>query len=211
MRYPKSLKEIYAHPQILYVLGNPNLLHQPQIAMVGSRRPSEWGLKNAFRFGEALSNAGLCITSGMAAGIDAAAHQGALRGQAKTCAVLGSGVNVIYPKSNEALYRSIVQSGVVISEFPCGVEPKPYFFPRRNRIVTGLSLGVLVVEAALKSGSLISARLANEQGREIFAIPGNIHNPLARGCHQLLREGAKLVENVADVVEEIQFTATPST
>ena len=202
-RYPASLKEIDSPPPLLYAKGDPALLRRQQLGIVGSRNPSAGGRENALNFARDLSQAGLTITSGLALGIDAAAHQGALQGTAKTIAVTGTGLDRLYPARNKALAYKIAEEGLIVSEFPIGTAPKPDHFPRRNRIISGLSLGVLVVEAAPQSGSLITARLAGEQGREVFAIPGSIHNPLAKGCHQLIRQGAKLVETVSDISEEI--------
>lgn len=202
-RYPDVLKEITSPPLVLYVRGNPKLLTLPQIAMVGSRSPSPAGREHALEFAKALSLAGFVITSGMALGVDGYSHQGALLGSGKTIAVLGSGLDSLYPKRHVPLARRIAEQGAVISEFPPEMAPARGHFPRRNRIISGLSLGVLVVEAAVRSGSLITAYAALEQGREVFAIPGSIQNPLARGCHKLIREGAKLVENTEDLLEEL--------
>lgn len=203
--YPACLKEITDPPPLLYLRGQLACLNQPQLAIVGSRRCSRGGLDNAFQFSHELASAGFVITSGMALGIDTAAHQGALAADGKTVAVLGTGVDVIYPRRNRALYEKIhSHSGAIISEFPVGTTVRPAYFPQRNRIVSGLSLGVLVVEAQQQSGSLISARLAMEQGREVFAIPGSIHAGTSQGCHQLIKQGAKLVESVADINEELK-------
>ena len=203
--YPKQLCEIKSPPLVLFVQGDINLLSQPQLAMVGSRNATPIGVETAEQFARYLTQCGLTITSGLALGIDAASHCGAIR-SGKTIAVLGTGLDFIYPKRNQQLAIEIVKSGgAVISEFPLGTPPERKNFPRRNRIISGLSLGVLVVEATLYSGSLITARLAGEQGREIFAIPGSIHNPVARGCHQLIRCGAKLVETAQDIIEELAF------
>jgi len=201
--YPILLRELSDAPVVLYVQGDVEQLAQPQLAMVGSRNPTTNGKETAERFAHSLAHAGLVITSGLALGIDAASHKGALAALGKTVAVIGSGLQHIYPSSNLSLAKDIRLHGALVSEFPPETVPKPQYFPRRNRIISGLSLGVLVVEAALRSGSLITARFASEQGREVFAIPGSIHNPLARGCHQLLRLGAKLVEVVEDVLEEL--------
>ncbi len=201
--YPPLLAELPDAP-LLFVHGAPALLAEPQLAMVGSRNPSRPGEETARDFARHLSRSGLVITSGLALGVDAAAHRGALDAGGQTIAVMGTGPDRIYPAANRELAHAIVDgAGALVSEFPPGTAPKAGHFPRRNRIISGLSLGVLVVEAALKSGSLITARLAMEQGREVFAIPGSIHNPLARGCHRLLRDGAKLVESGADVIEEL--------
>lgn len=202
-RYPAQLREIADPPALLYIVGNPETLLTPQIAMVGSRNPSHSGRETAFAFAQALSQAGLTITSGMALGIDAASHQGALTGNGRTVAVLGTGVDIIYPAGHRQLAAEIAQTGALVSEFPLQTPPINYHFPQRNRIVSGLSLGTLVVEATARSGSLITARLATEQGREVFAIPGSIHSPMAHGCHLLLRQGAKLVETSIDILEEI--------
>ncbi len=202
--YPLQLKELPDPPAVLYVIGNPVHLSEPQLAMVGSRRPTPPGRRMASEIAEKLARSGLVITSGMAMGIDGAAHQGALSCYGNTVAVLGTGVDKVYPRSHQRLYEAILQQGTVISEYPLGTSPKAANFPRRNRIISGLSLGVLVVEAALESGSLISARLAAEQGREVFAMPGSVLNPMAKGCHQLIREGAVLVESADDVLVELR-------
>lgn len=202
-RYPKLLKEIPDPPIVLFAKGHSALLMEPQLALVGSRNPTQTGLSIAFEFAEQLSRMGLTITSGLALGIDAASHAGALHATGKTIAVMGAGLSKIYPPQNQALAEKITAEGLWISEFPPFEPPKATHFPRRNRIISGLSLGVLVIEAALKSGSLITARLAAEQGREVFVIPGSIHNPQARGCHQLIRQGAKLVEQLSDIYEEL--------
>lgn len=205
VHYPALLMEISAPPPMLMVKGNPALLSQPQLAMVGSRHATPTGLEHTRLFARALSDAGLCITSGMALGIDAAAHAGAMEGSAGTVAVLGCGVDVIYPKRNARLYAQIAEQGALVSEFPLGTAPHAEFFPRRNRIVSGLSLGTLVVEAALKSGSLITARQALEQNREVFAIPGPIDQMQKEGCHYLIRQGAILVENPAQILEHFNM------
>ena len=201
--YPKLLLEISDAPLVLYARGDISLLNQPQLAMVGSRNPTPAGRELAHHFASLLVKAGLHITSGLALGIDAASHRGALTGNGKTLAVFGTGLNYIYPNSHLKLSEEIRANGLLISEFSPYEPPKATHFPRRNRIISGLSLGVLVVEAALRSGSLITARYANEQGREVFAIPGSIHNPLAHGCHYLIRQGAKLVETATDILEEL--------
>ena len=200
--YPPLLKQIPDPPFALFVRGDAALLSEPQLAMVGSRNPSVEGRRNAEEFAEYLARCGLVIVSGMALGIDAASHKGALKG-GKTVAVWGTGLDKPYPPRNRELAQQILEQGVIVSEFPPGTPPLPTHFPRRNRIISGLSVGTLVVEAARQSGSLITARLAAEQGREVFAIPGSIHNPMARGCHRLLRDGAKLVESGADILEEL--------
>ncbi|MCF6262119.1 MAG: DNA-processing protein DprA [Xanthomonadales bacterium] len=204
--YPSLLKRIPDPPVALWLVGDPMLLWQPQLAVVGSRNPTRGGLENATAFAAYLSQQGLLMTSGLADGIDAAVHKAALK-QAATIAVLGTGVDVIYPACNRALAAQIATQGLLVSEFPPGTEARPSHFPSRNRIISGLSLGTLVVEAGYRSGSLITARLASEQGREIFAIPGSIHNPMARGCHRLIRDGAKLVETGKDVLQELTSVA----
>lgn len=201
--YPPLLREIAEPPPLLFVSGQPAVLKLPQLAMVGSRRPSPDGLKHARRFAMELVAVGYQITSGLALGIDTASHQGALAANGITVAVLGTGLDEIYPRQNVRLARQIAEHGAVISEFPLGVPSYPVNFPQRNRIISGLAHGVLVVEAAEQSGSLITARLAAEQGREVFALPGSINNPLARGCHRLIRQGVKLVEKVEDIMEEL--------
>ncbi len=201
--YPALLKDIPSPPPVLYVKGDLEVLKHPQLAMVGSRNPTRSGQQTAREFAQHLAGAGLGITSGMALGIDAACHQGALDANGITIAVAGTGLDRVYPARHRNLAEAIAANGALVSEFPVGTRPKPENFPRRNRIISGLSLGTLVIEAAKKSGSLISARYANEQGREVFAIPGSIHNPLARGCHQLIRQGAKLVETADDILEEL--------
>jgi len=201
--YPAQLKEIADPPPVLFVRGNISLLSLPQIAIVGSRNPSSIGEETAFNFAKSLSHHGFAITSGLALGIDAASHRGALNAKGYTIAVAGTGLDRVYPARHKDLATEIVNSGVMISEFPPGTTAKANHFPRRNRIISGLCLGLLVVEAAKQSGSLITARMALEQNREVFAIPGSIHNPLARGCNALIREGAKLVETTQDILEEL--------
>lgn len=201
--YPPQLKEITDPPPVLFVRGNPDLLSLPQIAIVGSRNPSSLGVETAFNFAKTLSHHGFVITSGLALGIDAASHRGALNAKGYTVAVAGTGLDRVYPARHKELATEIVNTGVMISEFPPGTAAKANHFPRRNRIISGLCQGLLVVEAAKQSGSLISARMALEQNREVFAIPGSIHNPLARGCNALIREGAKLVETTQDILEEL--------
>ncbi len=208
-RYPALLKTIHDPPPVLFVRGDPDYLRQPQLAMVGSRNPTAAGKKTARDFARHLSDSGITITSGLADGIDGACHQGALAGLAGTVALVAHGLDIVYPASHIKLAEEITQSGAVVSELPIGTKPQRGLFPRRNRIISGLSLGTLVVEAALKSGSLITARQALEQGREVFAIPGSIHNPLARGCHQLIRQGAKLVETANDILEELSVHIQP--
>lgn len=201
-RYPALLKEIPDPPPVLFVRGNPGLLSKTQIAIVGSRNPSALGLETAVAFAKTLSQHGFVITSGLALGIDAASHRGALNANGFTIAVAGTGLDRVYPTRNIDLATEIVNTGAMVSEFPPGTLAKANHFPRRNRIISGLCQGLLVVEAAKSSGSLITARLALEQNREVFAIPGSIHNPLARGCNALIREGAKLVETTQDILEE---------
>ncbi|MBX3665619.1 MAG: DNA-processing protein DprA [Burkholderiales bacterium] len=201
--YPKSLLEIPDPPPLLYVKGRTNLLNRAGFAIVGSRNATAQGLANAEAFAATFSDAGLTIISGLAAGIDAAAHRGGLAGRSSTIAVVGTGLDVVYPARNRDLAHRIAESGTLISEFPLGTPAIAGNFPRRNRLICGLSRGCLVVEAAISSGSLITARLAADQGREVFAIPGSIHSPLAKGCHALIKQGAKLVESAQDVLEEL--------
>jgi DNA processing protein len=202
--YPPLLKEIPDPPLALYICGDPQILANPQLAMVGSRSPSHTGLDNAYDFAKFLAQARLSITSGFAIGIDAESHKGALNGDGKTIAVMGTGLDKLYPAQNKALAKHILQQGgALVSEYPINTPVKAENFPRRNRIISGLCIGTLVVEATIRSGSLITARLATEQGREVFAIPGSIHNPLARGCHTLIRQGAKLIETAQDILEEL--------
>ncbi|MGA4633496.1 DNA-processing protein DprA [Pseudomonas solani] len=203
-RYPALLTQLNDAPPLLFVRGDPALLERPQLAMVGSRRASRAGLDTAHAFARSLAAGGFCITSGLALGIDGAAHRGALDAGGHTVAVLGTGLEHIYPSRHQALAAAIVESGgALVSELPLDCAPQASNFPRRNRIISGLSLGVLVVEASPSSGSLITARLAAEQGREVYAIPGSIHHPGARGCHQLIRDGAVLVETVGHVLEAL--------
>ncbi|WP_086480023.1 DNA-processing protein DprA [Oceanospirillum sanctuarii] len=201
--YPYLLAEISDPPLLLYLQGDAELLHRPQLAIVGARRPTAMGLSDARAFAGALTELGWTITSGLAEGIDAAAHQGALQAKGKTLAVLGTGLDRCYPAHHKSLQQAVAAAGLLVSEYPLGTPPRGPNFPRRNRIVSGLSVGLLVVEAALKSGSLISARLASEQGREVFAIPGSIHQAQSKGCHQLIKQGAKLTETVMDMHEEL--------
>ena len=201
--YPDLLREISDPPILLFAQGDPDLLQFPHLAMVGSRNPSHYGQEAAFDFAQHLSRAGLIITSGLATGIDTHSHRGALAGSELTVAVTGTGLDSVYPARNKALAEQIAELGLLLSEFSIGTQPVAHNFPRRNRIICGLSVGTLVVEAAKKSGSLITARLAMEQGREVFAIPGSIHNPMARGCHHLIRQGAKLVETGDDILQEL--------
>lgn len=203
--YPALLAELSDAPPLLFVEGDPSLLERPQLAMVGSRRASRPGMDNARSFARSLGGAGFVITSGLALGIDGAAHQGALDAGGHTVAVLGTGLQRLYPARHVGLAGRIVEgSGALVSEFPLDSPPQAANFPRRNRIISGLSLGVLVVEASPSSGSLITARLAAEQGREVYAIPGSIHHPGARGCHQLIRQGATLVESVEDILQALR-------
>lgn len=201
--YPPLLLEIADPPTLLYAIGRTELLARPAAAIVGSRNASRQGAANAAAFGRALSDAGLVVVSGLALGIDAAAHEGALGGAASTVAVTGTGADRIYPRANEALARRIAEEGCLLSEYALGTPPLSANFPKRNRLISGLSCAVLVVEAAAGSGSLITARVASEQGRDVFAIPGSIHAPLSKGCHQLIKGGAKLVECAADLLEEL--------
>jgi len=203
--YPQQLLEIPDPPALLYVIGDAALLARRGLAIVGSRNATPQGVANAERFARAFSDAGLTIASGLALGIDAAAHRGALDGGGSTVAVLGCGVDVVYPQRNAELYRAVAARGALVSELPLGSAPLAANFPRRNRLISGLARGVLVVEAALASGSLITARLAAEQGREVFALPGSIHSPLSKGCHALIKEGAKLVESAQDVLDELRL------
>jgi DNA processing protein len=206
-RYPRLLRSIQRPPLALYVAGNVAALNDPQLSIVGSRHPWPSGREIAFEFAEFLSRRGLGITSGLAQGIDSAAHRGTLAAQGITLAVLGSGVDVIYPDSNRSLSDEILFQGALISEFPLGTAPRPENFPRRNRIIAALSLGTLVVEAAHSSGSLITARLAADHNRELFAVPGSIRSPLSRGCHELIQQGAKLTARPADILTELNFSA----
>lgn len=220
LRYPQALLDTEDPPLLLYLMGPASLLeHQPFpsdrcLAVVGSRNPTAQGAENARLFARALCGAGLTIVSGLALGVDAAAHEGALEAatsagtMAATIAVVGTGLDRVYPRKNLDLAHRIVAHGLIVSEYPMGTPPLPGNFPKRNRIISGLSQGTLVVEAALASGSLITARMAAEQGREVFAIPGSIHAPQSRGCHALIRQGAKLVESAQDVLEELKIPAT---
>lgn len=201
--YPAQLLNIADPPPLLYFKGRRELLQQPALAVVGSRNATPQGLSNAEAFSEAASNAGLCIISGMALGIDTAAHQGGLRGFAASIAVVGTGLDIVYPAKNHPLAHKLAKEGALISEFPLGTPAIGRNFPRRNRIISGMSQGCLVVEAALRSGSLITARQALDQGREVLAIPGSIHSPLSKGCHALIKQGAKLVESTQDILDEL--------
>jgi DNA processing protein len=206
-RFPALLLSIPECPVALYVSGNPGALAEPQLAVVGSRNPTAQGRETALAFAEHLGERGLSVTSGVAEGIDACAHRGALRAQGITLGVLGAGIDVVYPRCNRPLYEEIERHGALVSEFAPGAPPRRGNFPRRNRIIAGLSLGTLVVEAARRSGSLITARLANSYGRDVFAIPGSIHSPLSRGCHELIKGGAKLTETADDILGELNFSA----
>lgn len=202
--YPKNLLDIPDPPAVLYAKGRVELLSKTSIAVVGSRNATAQGIANAERFSEALSSAGLTVISGMALGIDAAAHEGAMRGGAgSTVAVIGTGADIVYPARNRALAHRIAEEGCILSEYPLGMPAIASNFPRRNRLISGLARGVLVIEAAAQSGSLITARMAAEQGRDVFAVPGSIHSPLSKGCHQLIKQGAKLVESAQDIFEEL--------
>ncbi len=201
--YPQLLKQQANYPMLMYIMGNHLLLKDIQIAIVGSRNPSPSAIENAQQFAYNLAQEGMVITSGLAMGIDTAAHQGALNAKGKTIAVAGTGIDRVYPAKNKDLAHKIVETGAIISEFPLQTGPLRQNFPKRNQIISALSVGTLVIEAAIKSGSLITARLAMEQDREVFAIPGSIHNPLAKGCHHLIKQGAKLVECAEDILEEV--------
>lgn len=201
--FPPQLENIPQPPAVLFVVGNASLLLYPQVAIVGARGASASGLAHARAFTLALAQAGFAITSGLADGIDGAAHTAALEVGAATLAVIGTGPDRVYPRKHHALARRIAAQGVLVSEFPPGTAARADHFPRRNRIIAGLALGTLVIEAGLRSGSLITARLAGEQGREVFALPGSIHNPLAHGCHRLIRDGARLVESAAEIIETL--------
>jgi DNA processing protein len=204
--YPYLLKQIYDPPLVIFVQGNKKLLNQSQLAIVGSRSASVNGREAAFKLAQQLAEVGLIVTSGLALGIDAAAHKGALMSEASTIAVVATGLDKVYPARHRALAQQIIfHRGAIISEFLPGTLPKAGHFPKRNRIISGLSIGVLVVEAAMKSGSLITARCALEQNRDVFSIPSTINNPQAKGCHWLIKQGAKLVEEVADIIEELTF------
>lgn len=201
--YPSLLRATAAPPALLFVDGDPAVLSHPQIAVVGSRQATPRGRDIALEFAQGLATMGVTVTSGLARGIDGAAHRGALAGGGRTVAVLGCAIDRVYPTAHRALAEEIRGAGALISEFPFGTAPLPAHFPRRNRIVSGLALGTLVIEAALRSGSLSTALHALEQGREVFAVPGSIQNPLSQGCHALIKQGAKLVESLADIVEEL--------
>jgi len=205
-RYPPQLAAIPGSPPALFVQGDPAALSRPQLAIVGSRSATAAGRETAFEFAARLAAAGLVITSGLAVGIDAAAHRGALHARGVTIAVCGTGLDRVYPGEHAALADEIAATGAVVSEFPTGTRPLAQHFPRRNRLLSGLARGVLVIEAAARSGSLITARLAGEQGRDVMAMPGSIHNALSRGCHRLIKDGAALVETVEDVLETLGLT-----
>ncbi len=202
-RYPQLLQQIIDPPPILYARGRLDLISTPQIAMVGSRHCTPGGAETARDFAAFLSRSGLTITSGLAMGIDHHAHRAALDSNGKTIAVIGTGIDRVYPAANRQLAQAIADNGLIISEFALGTKPSAGNFPRRNRIISGLSVATLVVEATRKSGSLITARCGMEQGREVFAIPGSIHNPHSKGCHQLIRDGAKLVDQASDIIDDI--------
>ena len=215
--YPAALLNIEDPPLVLYMMGafinNEQIAPEniaKNLAMVGSRNPTPQGETNARQFAKAFAERGLCIVSGLALGVDGAAHDGALLGGGTTIAIVGTGLDRVYPKKHLALAHRIAANGLIISEFPIGTPPLNANFPKRNRIISGLSVGTLVVEAALKSGSLITARLASEQGKDVFAIPGSIHSPQSRGCHYLIKQGAKLVENAQDVMEELKLPFSSS-
>ncbi|MBI2312923.1 MAG: DNA-protecting protein DprA [Betaproteobacteria bacterium] len=214
--YPNALLEIPDPPCLLYVKGRRELLNRPAIALVGSRNATPQGAANAEEFAASLSHAGFTVVSGLALGIDAAAHRGGLKGKGSSIAVVGTGLDVVYPARNRPLAHELAASGALVSEFPLGTRPLAGNFPRRNRLISGLALGCLVVEAAQESGSLITARFALEQGREVFAVPGSIHSPLSKGCHALIKQGAKLAESAQDILEELcaipsaESTAAPA-
>ena len=208
--YPQALLEIADPPSLLYVRGRLELLNQAALAIVGSRNPTAQGIQNGERFAAAFADAGLIIISGLALGIDSAAHRGALAAGGSTVAVVGTGIDRVYPARNRELALEIGERGAIVSEFALGTPVSAGNFPRRNRLISGMTRGVLVVEATIDSGSLITSRLAGEQGREVFAIPGSIHSPQSRGCHMLIKQGAKLVETVQDVLEELCWSALPA-
>ena len=203
--YPQLLLQIPDPPPLLYVKGDCALLNRFAVAIVGSRNATAQGMANAEDFARALSDAGITVVSGLALGVDAAAHRGGIAGRASSVAVVGTGLDVVYPARNRALAHALAERGALVSEFPLGMPALASNFPRRNRLISGISRGCLVIEAALQSGSLITARLANEQGREVFALPGSIHSPLSKGCHRLIKQGAKLVDDVNDILEEFDF------
>lgn len=208
--YPQLLLQTADPPPLLYVKGRRDLLNRAALAIVGSRNATAQGIANAENFARALSDAGITIVSGLALGIDAAAHRGGLAGAASSFAVVGTGLDVVYPARNRDLAHQLAGQGALVSEFALGTPALASNFPRRNRVISGMSRGCLVVEAALQSGSLITARLANEQGREVFALPGSIHSPLAKGCHALIKQGAKLVDSANDILEELNMAPAPA-
>lgn len=203
--YPQALLEAPDPPLLIYVKGRTELLNHCSLAIVGSRSASPQGIANAESFAKALSDAGLTIISGLALGIDAAAHRGGLAGAASSVAVVGTGLDLVYPARNRDLAHRLAVEGAILSEFPLGTPALGANFPRRNRLISGMARGCLVIEAALQSGSLITARLANEQGKDVFAIPGSIHSPLSKGCHVLIKQGAKLVDTAQDILEELRI------
>lgn len=205
--YPSQLLNIADPPPLLYFKGKREFLKIPALAVVGSRNATPQGLSNAEAFAEAISNAGLCVVSGMALGIDTAAHHGGLRGSSSSIAIVGTGLDIVYPAKNHQLAHKLAKTGALISELPLGTPAIGRNFPRRNRIISGMSQGCLVVEAALRSGSLITAKQSLEQGRDVLAIPGSIHSPLSKGCHALIKEGAKLVESTQDILDELNYPA----
>ena len=207
--YPPALLTMPDPPALLYIKGRLDLLHAKGVAVVGSRSATPQGVEDAERFARALSEAGLAVVSGLALGIDGAAHRGALSGRGSTIAVIGTGADLVYPAAHQLLARQIAAEGAIVSEWPLGTPARAANFPQRNRLIAGLVGGVLIVEAAMHSGSLITARLDNEMGRDVFALPGSIHAPLSRGCHRMLKQGAKLVETPAEILEELGFVAPP--
>jgi len=210
--YPQLLLQIPDPPPLLYIKGDCALLNRFAVAIVGSRNATAQGASNAENFARALSDAGITVVSGLALGIDAAAHRGGLAGKGSSIAVVGTGLDVVYPARNRTLAHALAERGALVSEFPLATPGLAANFPRRNRLISGLCRGCIVIEAALQSGSLITARMANEQGREVFALPGSIHSPLSKGCHRLIKQGAKLVDDVNDILEEFNFaTAAPDT
>jgi DNA processing protein len=208
--YPQALLNTADPPLLLYVKGRLDLLNAPSLAIVGSRNATAQGKRNAEAFALSVSESGLCVVSGMAQGVDTAAHLGGLQGSGSSIAVIGTGLDKVYPASNRELAHRLAHNGTIVSEFALGTPPLAANFPRRNRIISGLSLGCLVVEASVQSGSLITARMALEQGREVFAIPGSIHSPQSKGCHALIKQGAKLVESARDILEELGHSAAVS-
>jgi DNA processing protein len=206
-RYPALLRQYAGCPVVLFAAGSVAALAEPQLAVVGSRNPTHQGRETAFAFSAYLGERGLGITSGLAEGVDACAHRGALKSGGITLGVLGNGMDIVYPRCNQGLFREIRETGALLSEFPLGTPPRRANFPQRNRIIAGIALGTLVVEATERSGSLITARLANQAGRAVFAIPGSIHNPLSRGCHDLIKDGATLVDGPVDIMRQLNFSA----